>query len=335
MKTRLSKTSETAEFGNWYARPGDGPQGYKKTVENSVPLDETTCAYIIHEIVKMVQSYYLNPSMAKLITSRLTDNMSRGVYSNINDVKTFAQAMTNDLQQFSRDKHFRLLFGVHPAQPSNVDQLHRLQDLNYGFGDIIDLPGNITYVCINGFVPIHWVGVRSKLAEIMSSLASADGLLLDLRENKVGDPATVALLASYLLEAKPSVWLRFDDHRARQQVEVQTTHVLEGPRFGITKPIVVMTSANTISGGEDLSYVLQKIGRAKVVGECTAGAANIPRPCVLNDLLTLFVPNKSPIHPTTGLNWEGSGVEPDVYVRREDAFENACNQLKATMGLVS
>lgn len=95
-----------------------------------------------------------------------------------------------------------------------------------------------------------------------------------------------------------------------------------------------MTSPNTLSGGEDLSYGLQKIGRAKVVGQCTAGAANIPRPCVLNDLLTLFVPNKSPIHPTTGLNWEGSGVEPDVYVRHEDAFDDACSLLRAKMGLV-
>ena len=90
----------------------------------------------------------------------------------------------------------------------------------------------------------------------------------------------MALLASYLLEAKPSVWLQLDDHRARAQVEVKTTCVLEGPRFGMTKPIVVMTSADAISGGEDLSYGLQKIGRAKVVGECTAVAANIPRPCV-------------------------------------------------------
>lgn len=185
METRLSKICETTEFCNWYAKPDDGPQGYKKTVENSVPLDETTCAYIIHEIVEMIQSYYLHRAVAKLITSRLTENMNRGIYSNINDLKIFAQVMTNDLQRFSRDKHFRLLFGVHPAQPSDIEQRRRLQDLNYGFGDIINLPGTIAYVRINGFVPIHWVGVRNKLAGIMSSIATADGLLLDLRKTEV------------------------------------------------------------------------------------------------------------------------------------------------------
>lgn len=146
---------------------------------------------MFNEIVAMIKSYYINHTTAKSIATSLMNNLNRGVYDNISDMKTFAKVLTNDLQNFSRDKHFRLVFGVHPAEPSELEQHHRLVNLNYGFGEI-NVFGTIACVGIDGFVPVHWVGVRKKIAEVISTMAKADGLILDLRRNRGGDPATVA-----------------------------------------------------------------------------------------------------------------------------------------------
>jgi C-terminal processing protease CtpA/Prc len=47
-----------------------------------------------------------------------------------------------------------------------------------------------------------------------------------------------------------------------------------GSRFGANKPVYILTSHQTISGGEELAYDFQSLRRAKVIGEATAGAAN-------------------------------------------------------------
>lgn len=195
-----------------------------------------------------------------------------------------------------------------------------MQKLNYGFGDVKLLHDNIAAVEIHGFVPVHWEGVRAEIDRIMSSISSADALILDLRNNRGGDPKTVALIAGYLLD-EPAVWLRMVKPSDGSVEDIHTDPPAKTKRFGLDKPVYVLTSSKTISGGEDLAYGLQALQRATVVGGRTAGAANLPHACVLNDLFVLFIPHKYPVHPVTGRNWEGDGVTPDVVVA--NAFERA------------
>jgi C-terminal processing protease CtpA/Prc len=85
----------------------------------------------------------------------------------------------------------------------------------------------------------------------------------------------------------------------------------------------VLTSKDTISGSEELAYDLQNLGRAKSIGETTAGAAHPARDYELNDNFVVFVPNKRPINLITKTNWEGVGVVPDISVSSDAAFQEA------------
>lgn len=304
-----------AEYRNWFAEP---PQ--HDTDHPALSLDANTRTLVLENTIQTIQQFYLDPDNGARLIRNFQEHISTGVYADITDGNSLAAAITSDLQYLSGDRHFRCLYGIRPDEPSHEEQTQRLQKLNYGFGDVKLLQNNIAAVEIRGFVPVHWEGVRVEIDRIMSSISSADALILDLRNNRGGDPKTVALIAGYLLD-EPAVWLRMVKPSDGSVEDIHTDPPAKTKRFGLGKPIYVLTSSKTISGGEDLAYGLQALQRATVVGGRTAGAANLPHACVLNDLFVLFIPHKYPVHPVTGRNWEGEGVTPDVVVA--DAFERA------------
>ena len=96
-----------------------------------------------------------------------------------------------------------------------------------------------------------------------------------------------------------------------------------GKRFGGHKPVFVLTSSTTISGGEELAYDLQSLGRATLIGEKTAGAANPTGGHTLDDWFVALVPGAHPVNPVTRKNWEGVGVKPEVAVKADAALDEA------------
>ena len=85
----------------------------------------------------------------------------------------------------------------------------------------------------------------------------------------------------------------------------------------------VLTSQATFSGGEELAYDLQQLGRATIVGEVTGGGAHAREGFVVDPHLELTVPVAAGHNPTSRTNWEGVGVAPDVPVRADDALRTA------------
>ncbi len=157
----------------------------------------------------------------------------------------------------------------------------------------------------------------------MSRVADADALLVDLRENHGGHPATVALVASYLFDPAPVHLNDMFSHDDGSIQESWTLPEVRGARFGGKKPLYVLTSRETFSGGEELAYDLQCLHRAKVVGETTGGGANPGGPHELDDWFRIFVPEARPINPITKTNWERVGVVPDIPVPADVALKEA------------
>jgi C-terminal processing protease CtpA/Prc len=89
------------------------------------------------------------------------------------------------------------------------------------------------------------------------------------------------------------------------------------------KPVYVLTSSRTFSGGEELAYDLQALHRAQVVGETTGGGAHPVAPYEVGDQFTIMVPAGRPINPITKTNWEGVGVKPDIAVKADAALDEA------------
>ena len=89
------------------------------------------------------------------------------------------------------------------------------------------------------------------------------------------------------------------------------------------RPVYVLTSPRSFSGGEGLAFLLQDLKRAVVIGEVTAGAANPGRPYPAGDHFDITVPNAQLLTSVTRRNWEGAGVTPDIAVPAADAFRVA------------
>jgi hypothetical protein len=91
----------------------------------------------------------------------------------------------------------------------------------------------------------------------------------------------------------------------------------------VKKPVFVLTSPMTSSGGEELAYDLQALQRAVIVGEVTGGGANPATPVMIGLKFVVVMPTAQGINPITGTNWEGNGVLPDVPVAATAALGRA------------
>ena len=88
-------------------------------------------------------------------------------------------------------------------------------------------------------------------------------------------------------------------------------------------PLYVLISGRTASAAESTAYTLQAAKRAIVVGEPSAGAANPGGEFPAGDGFFVFVSTSTTVNPTTGTNWENSGVKPDVLTTPDKALERA------------
>jgi C-terminal processing protease CtpA/Prc len=153
-------------------------------------------------------------------------------------------------------------------------------------------------------------------------MTSTDALIIDNRGNHGGDPATVAWYVSYL-STGPAYQVNTIHWRANNRNDELKTTELGELSYGTSKPVFVLTSSGTASGGEGLTYDLQALKRAVIVGEVTLGGAHTVGPELLGHHFVVNMPKGEAISAVTGTNWEGVGVKPDIPVPAADALTKA------------
>jgi hypothetical protein len=288
---------------------------------------------VIGVLSRELEAHYVSAEVAQKMSETLGQKAAQGDYDSITDAEQLAQVLTRDLQQVSGDKHLRVQFGRMPPPPPPPAALSDapppwMVARNFGFGPSERLPGNVALLTINGFVPLLGPAVEEAIGVRMSDVADADAVIIDLRNNHGGAPGTVAFVASYFFEGKALLLNSLYRRDTGLVQEFWTPSELPGTRFGAAKPVFVLTSARTFSGGEDLAYTLQAQQRATVVGEATAGGAHPTEPRALDDDLFVMVPWGRAINPITKSNWEGTGVKPDVASPADQALERALQALE-------
>ena len=229
----------------------------------------------------------------------------------------------------THDKHLRVAV-VRPQHTATADGVskNRDQPTNAGFKRIEILPGNIGVLELTMF--LRPVEHRDALASAMKQLESADALIIDMRANGGGSPSTVALLISYLFD-QPDLPL-FDIIPREGEIDSYKTEpaTISLPRNG-RRPIFVLTSSKSFSGGEGFAYLMQERKRAVVIGERTAGAANPGRPYPVNNLFQVTIPNGHISSAIKHSNWEGDGVTPDIAVPAAQALDVAIEHARAIL----
>lgn len=191
----------------------------------------------------------------------------------------------------------------------------------FGIAKVEILDGNIGYIDIRLFHSVDLV--REAFAEAMTKLADTKALIVDIRHHHGGDPATVAFVTSYLLGKKKVHLNDLYYRRNDETTEYFTDPTVPGKHYGPKKPIYVLTSGETFSGGEEFAYNLRALGRATLVGETTGGGAHPVDGERIDDHIMAIIPVGRAINPITKSNWEGKGVEPHVAVPASEALEKA------------
>ncbi len=283
----------------------------------------------IEQLSQLLNDHYVFPEVAEKTGAHLRRQLKAGAFDKITDIKSFADALTTEVQSVNHDKHMR----VRPAPDRKADpegppekmlenQLHRLarqQTDMAGFREAKRLDGNIGYLDLRGFAGrLRGAPVADRY---MGLLAGSDAIIIDLRKNGGGDPAMVQYLCSYFFEEKThlnSLYWREGDRTE----EFWTLDTVGGAKMADV-PVFILTSNFTFSGAEEFSYNMQTRKRATLVGETTGGGANPGGMFPVNAELAVFIPTGRAINPVTQTNWEGTGVVPDVKTTAEEALDKA------------
>ena len=322
-------------------------QSLKPRVE--IVIDKGTRKEVITTLVTKLNAHYVFPDKARQMEAALLQQLREGKYDGITDGEAFADRLTQDLHRVSRDLHMSEQSSPEPVPydradappPASKAEWERrtpfarrlLLDLGLAMGKtgaatVDHLTPNIGYLQLRDFPPHFIMGER--YGAVMDKLADTDALVVDLRDNRGGSPATVALLVSYFVDQRTrlnDIW----DRHSGISTQQWTTDQLDGKAYGGKKPVVILVGPATKSAGEDFAYTMQAMKRATVLGEPTWGGAHPSRPYRLGDYFAAWIPSRRTISPITHTNWEGVGVIPDIAVTRDKALAAAQALLQARL----
>lgn len=262
---------------------------------------------VLQAAASAVQAQYLDEAEAARIADALRSWSAQQRYADsCSDPAAFSARLNQDLDMF--DGHFHVERVDAAAGQDDWLMAWRADARSNGAGvrEVRVLEGNIGYLRLSTFYPLDLA--RPKFAAAFTLLADTDGLVLDLRQNGGGDDASADLLVRTLLDAKIGAVQQLHQRGRRTLVPLPPASLPVYP-----KPLVVLIDRRTGSAAEFVAYSLQALGRARIVGTRSGGAAHMfGDPVLLPDGYQISIPDRQPINLRTGGNWEGTGVRPDV-----------------------
>lgn len=279
----------------------------------------------IARLSQLMNDFYVHPEIAKKTETYLLSQLKEGHYDQFKSNEDFAEALTKAVQSINKDKHMRIMLKPpYEEQESTPErmveeklyQMNRSKNYNAGFHCVKIMDGNIGYIDLRGFAPLH--NGKEMADAYMKLIANTDAVIIDLSKNGGGDPAMVQYLCSYFFKGDVhlnSLYFR----EGNRTIDFHTLDKVDGKKR-IDVPLFVITSKKTFSGAEEFSYNMQTQERAVLVGQTTGGGANPGGTMNINDHLTVFIPTGMAINPITNTNWEGVGVIPEIKTTDEESL---------------
>jgi hypothetical protein len=158
---------------------------------------------------------------------------------------------------------------------------------NFGIRQVERLDGNV------GYLDVRRVAVPANagpaIGAAMELVAGTYALIIDLRHNGGGAPEGVVFWCSYLLDERPTHLNDIFHADTGETRQFWALPYVPGTRYP-DRPVFVLTSGRTFSGGEDFAYTLQALGRATVVGETTGGGAHPTRGFPISAAVHIGIP---------------------------------------------
>lgn len=177
---------------------------------------------------------------------------------------------------------------------------------------------------------IQWTAFNDLLYKLavwekfLATFHNAPGIVIDLRGNGGGNVGLLNTMSSYLFtdeDPRPLNWIdtyTYDEQANDLVREFSSDYVLSSPKpeLTYTGPVVVLVDESSASAAEYFPQLLQRQGRAIVVGEHGSDGAGgvIERVAMPGGLTFQFTKGRSVFAGTDELNLEGKGVTLDVRV---------------------
>jgi hypothetical protein len=294
-----------------------------------------TYEQIIGQALDRIEAGYVFPEKAVDIDAAIRRRLAAGEYADL-DGPLLCEKVTAHLQEACPDKHLRLLWTDEPQSLDSGDEdegraafLALLRAENQGIRRVEHLDGSI------GLIELRYIAYAvegaAAIGAAMQLAAHSSALILDLRACRGGAPEGAAMWCSYFFRDDQVHLNDFYERSTGATRQYWTTAHLPAPRY-VDRPVYVLTSATTFSGGEDVAYTLQAHGRAVIVGETTRGGAHPTARHAVTEHILVTVPTARTINSVTGTNWEGVGVVPDVPVPADQALDTALKAIQRTSG---
>jgi hypothetical protein len=345
------------EFALEDADPGTEP--IRLPDDGSLADEQMSGPQIVTKALALLRENYVFPDQAERIATEIEARLAAGDYDSLDEI-TLTDRLTEHLQAASGDKHLRVRLGGGPpprgngpghgqpgprrespdpsrdrgdrgraAEDGDRENDHEARQLkmrqrgrlgNFGIHRIERLDGNVGYLDVRGMAPPEFAGPA--IAAAMELVAGTYALIIDLRRNGGGSPHGVALWCSYLFPERPTHFNDIFDAGTGETHQFWSYPYVPGTRY-LDRPVYVLASSRTFSGGEDFAYTLQSLGRAEVIGETTGGGAHPTRPFPISPAVHIGIPHARSISPVTGTNWQGTGVVPDTPTPADQAYDVA------------
>jgi hypothetical protein len=299
------------------------------------PLSRAEAVAIVHALDTVLLKNYVFPDKAKVIVSFLNAKVEQGGYDALASRDELARALTDDLIKVSGDLHFSVgqdrkwvASFRQRGLPGNaaVERQRAYYDgaqTNFGFDRVGRLPGNIGYLNLSYFADPTIA--YDTAAAAMRMVENSDALIIDLRRNNGGYLEMAQFIASYFFSSEKDKLLfdyyYYDDGKRIERGQ-WVLPGLPGKRM-IDKPVYILTSSTSFSSAEWFTYMMKKLGRAKVIGARTSGGAHPVDRKPIDDDFYLQVPIGQIRDPVDHGDFENVGVQPDVEVPSIDALEIA------------
>jgi len=304
--------------------------------DGSLAAEQLSGREIVTKALELLRANYVFPDQAEQASTAIEAKLEAGEYDHLDEV-TLTEQLTRDLQEITGDKHLRVVLGGGPGpgphrqrvpEPKEPED-HETRRLamrrrgrldNFGIRQVERLDGNVGYLDVRRVAMPANAGPA--IGAAMELVAGTYALILDLRQNHGGSPEGVVVWCSYLLDERPTHLNDIFHADTGETRQFWALPYVPGTRY-TERPVYVLTSGQTFSGGEDFAYTLQALGRATVVGETTGGGAHPTRGFPISAAVHIGIPFARSINPVTGTNWQGTGVVPDVAVPEAQARDTA------------
>jgi hypothetical protein len=289
----------------------------------------------VMKISDHIKHKYVFEKKGNEIALHLMEKLNEGKFNSVKSWTEFAALSTEILQNYSNDGH---LYVRHDAK--TVGELSAATDVapesaaedpffhskearerNFGFEEVKVIKGNI------GYIKLSEINISEKslatMFAAMEFVAHTRAPILDLRGNGGGGSEVGPVLESMFLPKHVKL-LEFKS-RGGEVTTAETVSWIQQKRYA--NPLFIIINKKTGSAAEALTFALQAKKRATVVGQPSAGAANMNSWYVVNSEVYVSVSTGAPTLPGTETSWETKGVQPDHTAAEGNEIEDVLRMI--------